>query len=72
MLCLNHKVMGEDGKGSYVSFIVMPDVPDDDHAGPEGDGGAYAGAANSAGERADLRPEEYDAAGPVFPDPHTD
>lgn len=30
MLCLNHKIVNADSKVCYVSFIVLPDIPEDD------------------------------------------
>jgi hypothetical protein len=32
MLCVNHKILGADGKVMYVSFIVLPDLPEDEDA----------------------------------------
>jgi Repair protein Rad1/Rec1/Rad17 len=30
MLCVNHKIVNADSKVMYVSFIVLPDLPEDD------------------------------------------
>ncbi len=28
MLVINHKIVGEDSRSCYVSFTIMPDMPD--------------------------------------------